>query len=329
MSLQSPLSRRTLLSGTAAALATSTLPVVKTGAAAQGISGAIPAFETEIDFANPTWNRDSWARIQADLNPANESYTYCTGQVLGVPLGEKVVELCSFETWLCTRLVPQDDGTIRRLNREVIFYTDSRTGELLKTWTNPWTGEVVDVVHVVNDPFNYTISEWLILAPEDFQTAEKAEPKKIPLIFPWKKLGKDKLLLTTDMHLHYPNPLQPDKWPRESSGKMAQVSELFRHIVSVDELTNPELTSVHVEGSWQRITPWLPWMLMGQKPGHCLYAATMIKSDTLDIVPENILKYAEENYPHMLSAPTEDYGPSFSSLEYYSREQTPAAPIAN
>jgi len=29
----------------------------------------------------------------------------------------------------------------------------------------------------------------------------------------------------------------------------------------------------------------------------------------------------------MLSAPTEDYGPSISSLEYYSREQTPAPPL--
>ena len=56
-----------------------------------------------------------------------------------------------------------------------------------------------------------------LLAPEDFESAEEAEPKKIPLIFPWKKLGNDRLLLTTDMHLLYPNPLQPDKWPRESS----------------------------------------------------------------------------------------------------------------
>ena len=281
-------------------------------------------FKTDIDFMDPIWNRDAWARIQADLNPEKEAFVYCTGQVCGVKFGEKIKELCSFETFLCTRLVPQDDGTIRRLNKEVIFYTDSRTGEIIEKWTNPWTGEEVDVVQVANDPFNYTISEWLILAPEDFKSAEKAPPKKIPLIFPWKKIGEDRLLLTTDMHLLYPNPLQPDKWPRESSGPMAQVSELFRHIVSVDELKNPELTSVNDVGSWQRITPWLPWMLMGQTQGHCMYAGTMIKSDTLDIVPDNVLKYADKNYPHMLSAPTEDYGPSISSLEYYAREQTPA-----
>ncbi len=281
-------------------------------------------FETKIDFMNPLWNRDAWARIQGDLNPENERCTYCTGQVLGVKPHEKIKELCSFETFLCTRLVPQDDGTIRRLNKEVIFYTDSRSGEIIEEWTNPWTGEVVNVVHVANDPFNYTISEWLILAPEDFPSGEKAEPKRIPLLFPWRRIGDDRLLLTTDMHLCYPNALQPDKWPRESSGPMAQVSELFRYIVSVKELENPNLTAVNYTGSWQRITPWLPWMLMGQEPGHCLYASTMIGADSLDMVPRHVRAYAEENHPHMLSAPKEDYGPSISSLEYYAREQTPA-----
>jgi len=36
-----------------------------------------------------------------------------------------------------------------------------------------------------------------------------------------------------------------------------------------------------------------------------------------------VREYAQKNCPHMLSAPTEDYGPSHSSLELYSRQQTP------
>ncbi|MEC9064661.1 MAG: DUF1838 family protein, partial [Pseudomonadota bacterium] len=189
-------------------------------------------FETEINFQSNTWNRDAWARIQADLDSEKESICYTTGTILGVTPGQAVKELCGFETFLCTRLMPAaEDGSIRRLNKEVIFYTDPRTGQMIDQWTNPYTEEVVDVVHVANDPFNYTISEWLILAPEDFKTGEKAEPRKIPLIFPWKRSG-DVITLSTDMHLYYPNPLQPDKWVRESSGKMARVSEMMRYFVS-------------------------------------------------------------------------------------------------
>ncbi len=285
-------------------------------------------FETKIDFKNPVWNKDAWARIQGDLNPENEKIGYTGGVVLGVTPGEKVRELCGFETFLCTRLVPQEDGTIRRLNKEVIFYTDPRSGQMIDEWTNPWTGEQVNVVHVANDPFNYTISEWLILAPEDFpKDGSKPEPRKIPLIFPWRRIANGKLVLNTDMHLYYPNALQPDKWPRESSGPMAQVSEMMRYWVDIGEIENPELTSVNYVGTWNRVTPWLPWMLLGQKPGHCLYVGHMTAGPTLEIVPDHVRKFAEERYPHMLSAPKEDYGPSISSLEYYAREQTPAPPV--
>ena len=47
-------------------------------------------FEHEINFKSTTWNRDAWARIQADLNSENESICYVSGQILGVRPGEAV-----------------------------------------------------------------------------------------------------------------------------------------------------------------------------------------------------------------------------------------------
>ena len=287
-------------------------------------------FETKIDFMNPIWNRDAWSRMQGDLNPENQKFCDVRGIVLGVKPGEAAKELCGFEAFLATRLVPQEDGTIRRLNREVIYYTNPRTGELIHTWTNPWTGEETNVVQVANDPFNYTISEWLILAPEDFKSAdpEKAKPRKLPLIFPWQEFGPRMISLSTDMHLYYPNSLDPAKFVRESSGPMVQVSEMMRYNVSRDDLENADLTSVHYTGTWARITPWLPWMLMGTEPGHVVYNGSMCSSDTTDIISAPALQYAKETHPQFLEAPTEDYGPSHSSLEIYARTQEPAPPRA-
>lgn len=285
-------------------------------------------FETKIDFSNPIWNRDTWARIQGDVNPENERIGYCTGEILGVKPGEAVKPLCGFETFLATRLIPQEDGSYRRLNKEVIYYTDLNHDpgkrRMIDTWKNPWNGEECRVVHVANDPFNYTISEWLILAPEDFPTDGSApKPRKIPLLFPWRRIG-DKLTLNTDMHLCYPNALQPDKWPRESSGRLAQVSEMMRYWVDVADVENPELTAVPYAGSWNRITPWLPWMLMGQEPGHCVYVGLMTAASTADIIPQHVRDFTDERYPGMYSSPTEDYGPSISSLEHYAKNEKPA-----
>ena len=89
------------------------------------------------------------------------------------------------------------------------------------------------MVQVANDPFNYTISDFLILAPEDFKSSdpEKSKPRKIPLMFPWREFGPDYMSLSTDMHLYYPNSLDPQKFVRESSGPMVQVTEMMRYNV--------------------------------------------------------------------------------------------------
>jgi hypothetical protein len=288
---------------------------------------AIIPFETKIDFTSPRWNRDSWARIQGDMDSTKERIGHCSGVILAVRPGEAVKPILGFQVFLATRLLPLPDGNIRRVNKEVIFYTSlTRTGqpgEIIEEYKNPFTGETNKVVHVWNDPFNYTISEYLILAPEDFP-GDKSKLPKIPLIFPWQELDSETLVLSTDMHLNYPNPLQPDKWPRESSGPKAQVSEMMRYFVKRRDLENPELTAVPYHGTWHRITPWLPWMLMGPAPGHCLYAATTVGFDSIDKLPKHVVEYTRKHKPDMLKAPTEDYGPSHSSLEHYAREQTPA-----
>ncbi|GIT35496.1 MAG: hypothetical protein Ct9H300mP4_18150 [Gammaproteobacteria bacterium] len=113
---------------------------------------------------------------------------------MGVRPGEAVKQLCGFETFLCTRLMPAaEDGSIRRLNKEVIFYTDSRTGQMIDEWTNPWTDEKVKVVHVANDPFNYTISEWFDTSPGKGTLGE--EKKENQERFPCCFLGNDRVML--------------------------------------------------------------------------------------------------------------------------------------
>ena len=39
----------------------------------------------------------------------------------------------------------------RLVSRELLFYTDPKTGEILRTWANPYTGETVSVLHVANE----------------------------------------------------------------------------------------------------------------------------------------------------------------------------------
>lgn len=281
-------------------------------------------FVSKVDFKNPKWNRDTFARLDADLNPENEKVGWLRGKVFGVRPNEKVRELFIMEGFSVVRTKRLEDGSWRRMLREIVFYKDIKTGEILDTWLNPYTNETVKVVPIANDPFNFTISEFLP-TPPSYGGLNKEKPPKIPFLLDWTEGPDDTIILNNGMNLHYPNALKPEKWVRESSGPFNRVSEQFLYSFSREDAENPNLTHIPHVGSWSRITPWLPWMLMGQAEGHISYFSTFgTLEDGIAGLPADIVAAAKAIDPKFLSAPTEDYGPSLSSLEHYAREQTPA-----
>ena len=322
-----PLTRRKALTGAAAISAvgvaacnaeTTTKPAAETAPAKK---------ELVLNYKDPKWNRDALARIHGNLDFSKEKIGWFKGKAIGVVPGKKNLEICGFEGFSVTRLLPWPNGAYRKLLREVGFYTDLKTGEILEELKNPYTGEIVRTVPIANDPFNFTIEEFWPEPPSYGGLNDDDKPPRIPMIKKWQEKG-DTVLLESDIHLFYPSALQPDKWPRESSGPMNRVSEMFRYIIDRNQLGDPDNTSVEFFGSWVRETPWFPWLLMDGAPGHCMYVCDQGAWDHWDFIPQNILDAAKAIDPKFLSAPTEDYGPSLSSLEWYARQQTPAKPRA-
>lgn len=300
-------------------------------AAAGGIAGcastqiAMAAAPTApLEFDNPEWNRDKFARLQGNTDNTQQKWGWYGGRIFGIRPGEKDLHICDFEGFSVARLLPLGDGNYRKVLREVGFYLDKDSGEILETFDNPYTGERVNVVPIANDPFNITI-ESSYPAPPSYGGLNEDAPPRRPLLLNWREFG-DRVLLHTDINLYYPSSLQPDEWPRESPGPMTQVSEFFTYNLSKADLMNPELTTIEHWGVWNRATPWFPWMLMEQAPGHLLYVCDFCGRKTPEGIPQKILDAAKAIDPKYLEAPTEDYGPSLSSLENYKLTQTPAPP---
>lgn len=278
-----------------------------------------------LDLLTGRGNQLAYARLQGDLDFESQKYFWFKGYVMGHRPMERVQDLFGAQGFGAIRLREREDGTIERMCREIILYTDLKTNEVLEEWDNPYNNETVKVVHVDNDPYNYTI-EPFFPAPPEFGglNKQKAPPVRIPFVLPWLQ-NDDWLEMELHIHLAYPNPLQPDEWPRESAGKIAQVSEFFAHHVRAEDMQNPKLTSLPFRGTWNRITPWLPWMLMGQTEGNCQYAAFMgTCKHPGDVLPRTVVDYAERNYAKYFNAPTEWQDIGLSSLEHYAEEQTPA-----
>lgn len=280
-------------------------------------------FITKIDFKDPKWTRDTYARIDADVDPAKEKCGWIKGKAYGVRPNEKVRPLFSVEGFSFVKTMRLEDGSYRRMLREIVFYRDLETGNIMKEWDNPYTGERVRVVPIANDPFNFTISEF-VQGPPSYGGLQQTKVEPKPFLQDWEYGPNGTMILHTGIDMIYPNALQPDKWVRESSGVMNRVSEHFIYVVQKKDVENPYLTHIPHIGAWSRITPWLPWMLMGQAEGHISYFTHFQTiPDGIKGLPADLVAEARAMDEKWLHAPTSDYGPSLSSLENYAREQTP------
>lgn len=275
----------------------------------------MPKFLTKIDLQSAEWNRDTRARLNGDLNESNQLVGWLEGVIQGVRPNEPVRDLMTYEGVSVVRMHRRSDGSWRKLLRETVVYRDIKTGRIMDTWLNPYTEETVGVVPIANNPYNQTI---------EINFMGK------PWIGNWTRNPDGTLTLFSNVNLFYPNALVPSAWPRESTGDYAQVTENFNWTVSEADLVNPEMTYLPRLGSWQRVTPWLPWMLMGAAPGHINYfghsALLPGGIDALARLPQDLIAAVRAIDPNMLRAPTleEDTLPNESSLEAYAKEQKPA-----
>jgi hypothetical protein len=294
-----------------------------TGAAAKyGIGPAIDG--PYLNLRTGRGNQLAYARLQSDVDFGKQKYFWFKGYVMANRPAKKVDDLFGAQGFGVIRLNERPDGVIERMCREIILYTDLRSGEVMDEWYNPYIDETVRVVQVANDPYNYTIEEYFPAPPEFGGFNEEKAPPRIPFVLPWYQHG-DWLEMELHIHLAYPSALQPDEWPRESAGPINQVSEFFAHHVRAEDMQNPDVTSLDYRGTWNRTTPWLPWMLMGQQQGHCQYACFMGNCDHPgDVLSRSAVDYAEKHYAKYFDAPTEFSYPSLSSLENYALEQKPA-----
>lgn len=294
-------------------------------AAAAARYGTGPALSGPyLDLRTGRGNQLAYARIQSDIDFGKQKYFWFKGYVAGNRPMQKIDDLFGAQGFGVIRLNQRPDGVIERMCREIILYTDLRSGEVLEEWRNPYIDETVSVVQVANDPYNYTIEEYFPAPPEFGGLNKEKAPPRIPFVLPWYQHG-DWLEMEMHIHLAYPSALQPDKWPRESSGPIVQVSEMFAHHVLAADMQNPAITSLDYRGTWNRVTPWLPWMLMGQQPGHCQYQCFMgTCAHPADVLSRGAVDYAEKHYAKFFEAPTQFSYPSLSSLENYAREQQPA-----
>jgi hypothetical protein len=254
--------------------------------------------DPDLDLDDPETNFMAMLKIRGDLSEKDfffgfpgemwasipqEGYTRCF-KTFGVGAG---------------RIEEVEEGW-RIYNREVLYFMDPDTGEILKEWSNPFLGgRKVEVFTVANDPVNGVFRRHgnSVLSPP----------------YPYVAYGDD-IVFQWDFYIYRPAAMQPDEYPLYSAGRMDQHSELWGIQGRKSDVLNPDITSGQCTLSWSRIAQWMPFMEMGNSPGNMITQSHCVKllGGVTDL-PRYILDYTEKHYPKYLEAPTEWNGPQMTS----------------
>jgi hypothetical protein len=248
---------------------------------------------------------DDFMRVRGDASGKDVVF-YWSGTVYSFVPGEKKQELFKFEGFNIARTIVKAEG-FELLTREAAFYEDPKTGKILETWTNPFTGKDVPVVQIWNDPVNQDIS-----FPEEYLPY-------VEKFLPSTDMGEYRCF-NMDIFPMYTSPLPRAQYPDYSQSDMYQAGEFFQFFVEKEDLGKKKPSTIPTTISWTRISPWMPFMRMGDKPGNLIFVCRGMKlPDGYKDLPEKIKTYVENNHPEYKNPPDTWTEPNETSWTYFKK----------
>jgi hypothetical protein len=273
---------------------------------AQPEERAIPKASLNLNLNLYQDNLTAWTKTRGSLDPEEEVVFYWHGHIFldkdADPNGPAVSDfpgpIMRFEGFNIARFVPVADG-IRMISREIAVYKNLQ-GEIIDCWYNGVLGTAspaaVPVVHVLNDPVNFTVSG--------------GNPNVMG----------DKVVWTLEVMLAYPNPLSPATYPLFSAGNTYESSEMFNFYSTLEDINDPDQNSIPVTISWSRVGQLLPWMRAGKTQGKLIYHTYGEKVlDGFDGLPQHLKDYVMEHAPEYSHAPDYDTSPNTTSWRYFKK----------
>jgi hypothetical protein len=259
---------------------------VLTGAGGLAVAGQVGAAGGSLNLDDPKDNLTALLKLQADISGKDVIGGF-PGEVWGWIPGEGNRLL--FRTYgIGASHVEQVEDGWRFYHRELLYYLDPNTNEILQTWENPYTTRRVDVMHILNDPVHRFYP---------FAGGRFAPP------WPYTVMGDD-LVFRISVFVFRDSPLSRADYPVHAADDNYQSAELWQMNGRVSEVMNPDITSASCVTSWARVGQWLPFMEMGKRPGVMVYHSDSYKlmGGVADL-PSNIREYTEKNHPKYLESP--------------------------
>jgi hypothetical protein len=285
---------------------------------------ASPALAKMLDPAKPDDALEISKRTQCGEADGKQAVYHWSGRAYSRVEGEPDKLLFKVEGMNVRQCAavndPQRGKGFRLVSREVLLYLDPVTGEVLRNWKNPWTGESVEVLHVANDPVN--------MRPSYAKGADGA-PYSIPNL---RREGRW-FFMPSEIPLFYTNPLQGTY--QDYVGGKYHAMEIFDFAFDAQEmLDTKKYPTAYPIISWVRMAHWLPWMKMRGRSGLVIINAMGNKLKSYDELPALLKNEIAANYPtYTVPPPLDDTRPNETSWTVFKKwadkKQPSAAPAGH
>lgn len=275
-----------------------------------GVALAAPAAARTLDLAKPD-DALAVSRKMTCSTIDNQPVTFrWSGRAYSRVAGEQDRLLFGLEGMnirTCVTVTDPVRGTgYRQVSREIMLYLDPKTGRVLRTWTNPWTDEKVDVIHVANDPVN--------MRSPTFPRSADGKPFKYD-----GEVQGGYLIAANEVPLFYENALG-GRYQDYVGGKY-QAMEIFDFAARAERALDSRSTQANPYVAWVRMAEWLPWMKMRGRQGQMIFNATGRMLDRFDELPEVMKKEIAANYPDYVAPPPgNDSRPNETSWTYFAKK---------
>ena len=265
-----------------------------------------PAAAQKLNLENPDDVVRANRKIYASLEDGKPTVYFWEGKIYGRVQGERDKLLFTYVGMniRTSKTVSDEKGYgFRMFSRELLLYMDPKTGEVIDTWKNPYTGREVEVVHVSNDPVNHTM---------------RARSSRGDASWGGNHRGNVGWL-TIEIPLFYPNPLGGPN--QKYVGGYYKAMEMFNFFFPMDQLLDANTSEVtDASISWTRLSQWLPWMEMGSRPGEMIYHGAGKRLSLGEDLPKSLLDRIKSHYPAWREPPPlDDQRRNVTSWSFYKK----------
>ncbi|MEM7049224.1 MAG: DUF1838 family protein [Acidobacteriota bacterium] len=273
------------------------------------IGSVTAATAGQLDLSNPEDAVKAMHKLQCNWEDGKPAVYWWTGSTYSRVPGErdrKLFDYMGMNVRACKGMHDPERGPgYRMVSRELLIYLDPSSGEIMRTWENPWTGEELEVVHIANDPVNSRAPLF-------------ARGPRGPFTFD-AEIKNGRGWLAFQVPLFYTNPLGGEY--QEYIGGTYQAIEMFSWFFDADQLLDDQIGGM--DGAfvgWSRMSKWLPWMRMGDRAGQMMYTGAGVRLGSYDELPKQFKDEIQRNYPgYDEPPPLDDQRPNETSWTYFKK----------